>query len=258
MAYEPKEWVCGETITADGLNNLEEGVQEALDCCGGGGDCGYSCTETQETVFEGSLTTSSMGSFIATAFVPTDPISSDSVIVTLNGTEYELPKVTISLGIGYGEADANGIPVFTNYPCAIGISNGQYYFFTPSASTNSVKIGIPNEVITTSDCFRKAVQTSSCFFVRVKFNGETFESIDKTFNEIADAVESKIPCFAIVEQDASGSPTTFCTCPIRGNRYSSFDCSYVFVGSDSDLLSTRVTIPSAGNPIISVNNIPLN
>ena len=30
MAYEPKEWVCGETITADGLNNLEEGVQEAL------------------------------------------------------------------------------------------------------------------------------------------------------------------------------------------------------------------------------------
>lgn len=37
MAYEPKEWVCGETITADGLNNLEEGVQEALDCCGGGG-----------------------------------------------------------------------------------------------------------------------------------------------------------------------------------------------------------------------------
>ena len=36
MAYEPKEWVCGETITADGLNNLEEGIQEALDCCGGG------------------------------------------------------------------------------------------------------------------------------------------------------------------------------------------------------------------------------
>ena len=37
MAYEPKTWVCGETITADGLNNLEEGVQEALECCGGGG-----------------------------------------------------------------------------------------------------------------------------------------------------------------------------------------------------------------------------
>ena len=37
MSYTPKEWVCGETITADGLNNIEDGIQEALDCCGGGG-----------------------------------------------------------------------------------------------------------------------------------------------------------------------------------------------------------------------------
>ena len=35
MAYEPKTWVCGETITADGLNNIEEGVQEALEGSGG-------------------------------------------------------------------------------------------------------------------------------------------------------------------------------------------------------------------------------
>lgn len=31
MAYTPKQWVCGETITADGLNNIEEGIQEALE-----------------------------------------------------------------------------------------------------------------------------------------------------------------------------------------------------------------------------------
>ena len=30
MSYTPKEWVCGETITADALNNLEGGVQQAL------------------------------------------------------------------------------------------------------------------------------------------------------------------------------------------------------------------------------------
>lgn len=36
MAYEPKTWECGEVVTADALNNLEEGVQEALECCGGG------------------------------------------------------------------------------------------------------------------------------------------------------------------------------------------------------------------------------
>lgn len=36
MAYTSKTWSCGEKITADGLNNLESGVQEALECCGGG------------------------------------------------------------------------------------------------------------------------------------------------------------------------------------------------------------------------------
>lgn len=35
MAYEPKEWVCGETITADALNHIEQGL---ADCCGGGTD----------------------------------------------------------------------------------------------------------------------------------------------------------------------------------------------------------------------------
>lgn len=37
MAYEPKEWACGDIISADGLNNLETGVQEALACCDSGG-----------------------------------------------------------------------------------------------------------------------------------------------------------------------------------------------------------------------------
>lgn len=29
MAYEPKEWVCGDTITADDLNRIEEGIADA-------------------------------------------------------------------------------------------------------------------------------------------------------------------------------------------------------------------------------------
>lgn len=30
MAYEKHEWECGETITADKMNNLENGIEEAL------------------------------------------------------------------------------------------------------------------------------------------------------------------------------------------------------------------------------------
>lgn len=41
MAYEKHEWTCGETITADLLNNLEGGVEQALECCS---DKDYECS----------------------------------------------------------------------------------------------------------------------------------------------------------------------------------------------------------------------
>lgn len=37
MAYTPKTWQCGETVTDAKMNNIEQGIQEALACCGGGG-----------------------------------------------------------------------------------------------------------------------------------------------------------------------------------------------------------------------------
>lgn len=38
MAYARHNWVCGETITAELLNNIEDGIEEALACCGGGSE----------------------------------------------------------------------------------------------------------------------------------------------------------------------------------------------------------------------------
>ena len=29
MPYEPKTWTCGDTITADDLNNIEQGIANA-------------------------------------------------------------------------------------------------------------------------------------------------------------------------------------------------------------------------------------
>ena len=37
MAYEQHEWVNGETITAEKMNNIEEGIVEASQSGGGGG-----------------------------------------------------------------------------------------------------------------------------------------------------------------------------------------------------------------------------
>lgn len=33
MAYTPHIWQCGETITQTNMNRMEEGIQEALECC---------------------------------------------------------------------------------------------------------------------------------------------------------------------------------------------------------------------------------
>lgn len=159
MAYTPNEWQCGDVISAEKMNNLEEGIQEALDCCSGGGsaDVGYSCEETRDVAFEGSLTTTSYGSYSGTSFEPSKAIEGDFVIVTLNDTEYELPKVTLPFGVGYGNFE-NGDPVFVNYPCAVGIMYGQYYFFTLSGGTYQVTISNYVVSIETSDCFGKAVE----------------------------------------------------------------------------------------------------
>lgn len=37
MAYEKHIWDCGETITEVKMNNIENGIEEALECCNSGG-----------------------------------------------------------------------------------------------------------------------------------------------------------------------------------------------------------------------------
>ena len=37
MAFIKKDWKCGDTITADELNRMEDGIEEAVECCEGSG-----------------------------------------------------------------------------------------------------------------------------------------------------------------------------------------------------------------------------
>lgn len=44
--FVKKDWKCGDTITADELNRMENGIEEAIQS--GGGSAGYECVETPE------------------------------------------------------------------------------------------------------------------------------------------------------------------------------------------------------------------
>lgn len=53
MAYERTNWTCETSITPERMNNIEDGIEEALECCNGGNSAEVikiaecSCTSTE-------------------------------------------------------------------------------------------------------------------------------------------------------------------------------------------------------------------
>lgn len=148
-----------------------------------GGNCGYECTETFTEVFNDSLTTAAMGDFYGTQFTPLQPIASDSIVVTLNGTDYTLPKASEYV---YGGIDENRNISFADYPCAISTDGrGTYYFLVPSDGTHQVVVKTVDVVADNiTPCFTSAVKTvvesspaDSPFVAKFSDNGTTITPI---------------------------------------------------------------------------------
>ncbi len=149
MSYSKYTWQTGETITAEKLNNLEGGVQEALS--------GYECIETKNILTEESVTTISQGAMNFGQLSYSQFIDADSLTITIDGTSYEVSKIDMGGGFAYGEVSQSG-PDFSKYPFAIISSNTGNRLFTPQEGTYSVKIESLTETITTSEDFEKAVK----------------------------------------------------------------------------------------------------
>lgn len=147
MAYEKHTWQCGEVITVEKLNHMEDGIEAA--------DCGFECTETEVTFFNGSITTAESGGVVIGSFTPSQAINTDTLTVTFNGTEYVLPKIEWDGSICYGEVSGSS-PVFTNYPCFIIVD--YEHFVTENAGTFTVKMEGAIVSATATECFSKAVK----------------------------------------------------------------------------------------------------
>lgn len=144
MAYTPINWQTGDTITAAGLNKMDNGW---------GVESSLLCEETITT--EPDLDYPDDPAW--GAFTYSTQITADSITVTFDGTDYVCPKIDADGDIFYGGFD-DGFD-FTNYPFAIGSYGGLdgNMLATASGGTHTVKIVVPS--IEASDNFSTAVNT---------------------------------------------------------------------------------------------------
>lgn len=134
------------------------GVEEAL-------DKGYSCTEEWVTLTDESVTTAIAegNPFANGEFAYSESITADTIKVTFNGTEYTCNK-RLEDGENFYGAELSETTQgfdFSTYPFAIGSSDGSSYLYTETAGTYQVKIEAFEEIVETSECFRKAVEEST-------------------------------------------------------------------------------------------------
>lgn len=171
MAYEKQNWDCGEVITADKLNHIEDGIANASE--GGSCDCGFSCTETYASLFSGSVTTTgkdeynpSATSVLARAF--TDfPLS---LKVIFNGTEYICPAYEYSqvsdarlygANVEWDEQEQTETFDWSEYPFTITIYLDSPYLSIQAENdgTYQMQIQYLTTEVETSECFDKAVNS---------------------------------------------------------------------------------------------------
>lgn len=151
MAYQKQTWRCGEVVTADKLNHMEDGIENA--------NSGYSCVEEAFLLTDEEVTTVmseeepfAIGELPRPSTLPPDSIS--EVRITFNGTEYTFDwNGEFAFGASYDAS--TGTMNWTEYPFSI---NGNF-IATEAPTTISVKIEAIGSEITTTSCFREAVKS---------------------------------------------------------------------------------------------------
>ena len=137
-----------------------------------GGDCGYKSTIQNQTIIDGTYQFTSQSGPLdgATGIIISELYISaeDKITVFFDEIKYELPRIIDpnipSNTYYYGEIDSRGVPSFNNFPIFIismSGSKGGTLITTnnPTEATHTVKIETSTETITTTELFRKAIQS---------------------------------------------------------------------------------------------------
>lgn len=153
MSYEKTTWQNGDTITAEKLNNIENGIETAS---------GFECTSIEETLFEGSVesSTSYNGAYCSNVIIQNDDLTSDVVKVIFNNVEYTAEKGTFYNFKYYGAPFNGGFnsSSFSTYPFSVFSDGNGFKVATAQLSTNDVVVISVTDSVETSDCFERAVK----------------------------------------------------------------------------------------------------
>lgn len=128
MSYEKQTWTTGDTITAEKLNYMENGIEDAS---------GYECESSivNETI---ATTDRGDGIFIGDFEFVGEINALNELEVVFDGTEYTLPYD--STYHGYGESQYYN-PSFTNYPLLISATNDNktnWKLYTSTGGTHTI------------------------------------------------------------------------------------------------------------------------
>ena len=151
MAYDKHVWTCGEAITTEKLNHMEDGIAS------GGG---YECTQSEVMLTNESVTTGLDNAYLSY----TDLIDADTLIVYFDGTRYECPKISNANYNAYGGYTSEGDTDFSEYPFAIRSKTRTEEIeyrnsaYAQTAGSHTIELKTIGEVVNTTECFEKAVK----------------------------------------------------------------------------------------------------
>ena len=142
MAYTPINWQTGDTITAEKLNRCDNGWSVGM-----------------AQLFSETVTTADQGGLNAAPLAYSSVIDAASIAVTLDGTDYECPRLDFGSSYFYGGfSTTTPGPDFTDYPFFIASSDSEgNTLFTQTAGTHTVAAS--GDTVECGDSFTAAVST---------------------------------------------------------------------------------------------------
>ena len=174
MAYEKQNWECGQVITADKLNHMEDGIAAGGDCdC----DAGYACYHGGDTIFNETVTLGALRPGVYLALIPYNKvIHATEILVSINGGEFV--EVSSNENEAFGDQELVDPPFFIAPDEVSDYSNTAFITSLSDVHTVEVKAAGGEDDITGA--------TTYCF---------------------DQAVDARIPCFGVETFSQSGSAT---------------------------------------------------